>query len=31
VLDDLSFQVTRGSTDAIIGPNGSGTTVLFKP
>jgi zinc transport system ATP-binding protein len=30
VLDDLSFQVTRGSAVAIIGPNGSGKTVLFK-
>jgi zinc transport system ATP-binding protein len=30
VLDDLSFQVTRGSAVTIIGPNGSGKTVLFK-
>ena len=30
VLTDLSFQVVRGTTLAIIGPNGSGKTVLFK-
>jgi len=30
VLNDLSFDVTRDSTLAIIGPNGSGKTILFK-
>jgi zinc transport system ATP-binding protein len=30
VLEDLSFAVTVGSSLAIIGPNGSGKTVLFK-
>jgi zinc transport system ATP-binding protein len=30
VLDDLGFAVEAGSTLAIIGPNGSGKTVLFK-
>ena len=30
VLNNLSFSVTRDSTVAIIGPNGSGKTVLFK-
>lgn len=30
VLRDLSFGVETGSTLAIIGPNGSGKTVLFK-
>jgi zinc transport system ATP-binding protein len=30
VLEDLSFEVTAGSSLAIIGPNGSGKTVLFK-
>lgn len=30
VISDLSFQVTAGSTLAVIGPNGSGKTVLFK-
>jgi zinc transport system ATP-binding protein len=30
VLSDLNFQVARGTTLAIIGPNGSGKTVLFK-
>jgi len=30
VLDHLSFAVARGEVLAIIGPNGSGKTVLFK-
>ena len=30
VLRDLSFRVERGSSLAIIGPNGSGKTVLFR-
>jgi zinc transport system ATP-binding protein len=30
VLDSLSFEVPRGSSLAIIGPNGSGKTVLFQ-
>ena len=30
VLDDLNFQVESGSSLAIIGPNGSGKTVLLK-
>jgi len=30
VLDDLSFAVPQGSTLAVIGPNGSGKTVLFR-
>ena len=30
VFRDLSFSVERGSSLAIIGPNGSGKTVLFK-
>ena len=30
ILDDLGFAVETGSTLAIIGPNGSGKTVLFK-
>lgn len=30
VIDDLSFAVEAGSSLAIIGPNGSGKTVLFK-
>ena len=30
VIRDLSFDVHRGETLAIIGPNGSGKTVLFK-
>lgn len=30
VLEDLSFQVARGSSLAVIGPNGSGKTVLFR-
>ncbi len=30
VLDDLSFKVEAGSSLAIIGPNGSGKTVLLK-
>jgi len=30
VIEDLSFQVEPGSALAIIGPNGSGKTVLFK-
>ncbi len=30
ILDDLSFRVEAGSSLAIIGPNGSGKTVLFK-
>lgn len=30
ILDNLSFDVVRDSTLAIIGPNGSGKTVLFK-
>jgi zinc transport system ATP-binding protein len=30
VLTDLSFRVPRGSSLAIIGPNGSGKTVLFR-
>jgi zinc transport system ATP-binding protein len=30
VLDDLSFRVHRGECLAIIGPNGSGKTVLFQ-
>ena len=30
VLTDLSFGVARGTSLAIIGPNGSGKTVLFK-
>jgi zinc transport system ATP-binding protein len=30
VLEKLSFEVPSGSTLAVIGPNGSGKTVLFK-
>jgi zinc transport system ATP-binding protein len=30
VLDDLSFSVPAGSALAVIGPNGSGKTVLFQ-
>ena len=30
ILRDLSFAVKQGSSLAIIGPNGSGKTVLFK-
>ncbi len=30
VLDSLSFEVPRATSMAIIGPNGSGKTVLFK-
>jgi zinc transport system ATP-binding protein len=30
VLTDLTFQVPRGSAWAIIGPNGSGKTILFR-
>ncbi len=30
VLSDLSFHVERGSSLAVIGPNGSGKTVLFR-
>ena len=30
VLNDLSLAVTEGATLAIIGPNGSGKTVLFR-
>jgi len=30
VLRDLSFHVARGSSLAVIGPNGSGKTVLFR-
>lgn len=30
VIDNLSFTVERDSTLAVIGPNGSGKTVLFK-
>lgn len=30
VLHDLSFSVKRGSAVAVIGPNGSGKTVLFR-
>lgn len=30
VLDQLSFEVARGSALAIIGPNGAGKTVLFQ-
>ncbi len=30
VINGLSFDVTRDSTIAVIGPNGSGKTVLFK-
>jgi zinc transport system ATP-binding protein len=30
ILDDLSFEVVRDTTVAIVGPNGAGKTVLFK-
>ncbi len=30
VLQDLSFQVERGTSLAILGPNGAGKTVLFR-
>jgi zinc transport system ATP-binding protein len=30
VLRDVSFNVPAGTTLAIIGPNGSGKTVLFR-
>ena len=30
ILRDLSFSVARGSSLAVIGPNGSGKTVLFR-
>ena len=30
VLNDLSFQLAKGSSLAVIGPNGAGKTVLFR-
>src|SRR5262245_65333122 len=30
VLKDVSFRVVRGESVAVIGPNGSGKTVLFR-
>jgi len=30
ILDDLSFRVEAGTTLAVIGPNGSGKTILFR-
>jgi zinc transport system ATP-binding protein len=30
LLDDVSFTVTQGSVLAVIGPNGSGKTILFR-
>src|SRR4051794_15091376 len=30
ILKDVSFQVSRGESVAVIGPNGSGKTVLFR-
>lgn len=30
ILKDLSFRVSRGESVAVIGPNGSGKTVLFR-
>lgn len=30
ILDNLSFDVVRDSTVAVVGPNGAGKTVLFK-
>ena len=30
ILADLSFSVARGASLAVIGPNGSGKTVLFR-
>ena len=30
VLNDLSFQVAKGSSLAVVGPNGAGKTVLFQ-
>jgi zinc transport system ATP-binding protein len=30
ILDDLSFRVEVGTTLAVIGPNGSGKTILFR-
>jgi zinc transport system ATP-binding protein len=30
ILDDISFEVKKGTTLAIMGPNGAGKTVLFR-
>ncbi|EKE05084.1 MAG: hypothetical protein ACD_19C00426G0106 [uncultured bacterium] len=30
IIDDLSFDVVRDTTVAVVGPNGAGKTVLFK-
>ena len=30
ILDDVSFEVKRGTTLAIVGPNGAGKTMLFR-
>ncbi len=30
ILDDISFQVKKGTTLAIVGPNGAGKTMLFR-
>jgi manganese/iron transport system ATP-binding protein len=30
ILDDVSFELERGTTLAIVGPNGAGKTVLFR-
>lgn len=30
ILDNISFEVERDSTVAVVGPNGAGKTVLFK-
>ena len=30
ILDDVSFEVRKGSTLAVVGPNGAGKTVLFR-
>lgn len=30
ILDDITFQLKRGTTLAIIGPNGAGKTMLFR-
>ena len=30
ILENVNFQIERGTTLAIVGPNGAGKTMLFK-